>query len=118
MATGEADLMIQRMSDDNDARRLEKNLAGLEGVMDAAVNFATERARVQYIPTIISQAELRRAVASAGFEAVESGDEAEDAEAQAREREIAQQRHYLNRRPDFHCAVISIQHGARFRFAA
>jgi Cu+-exporting ATPase len=95
VATGEANLMIQRMSDDNDARLLEKNLAGLEGVLNAVVSFTTERARVVYVPTIISQAELRRAVASSGFEAVETGDEAEDVEAQAREQEIAQQRHYL-----------------------
>jgi P-type Cu+ transporter len=95
VATGEADLLIHRMSDDNDARRLQKALSSLEGVLDAQVNFTTERARVKYIPTIISQAELRRAVASAGFESVETGGEAEDAEQLAREAEIAQQRHFL-----------------------
>ena len=95
VATGDADLLIQRLSDDNDARRLEKTLADLHGVLEAQVSFTTERARVQYIPTIISQADLRRAVFSAGFEAVETGGEVEDAEAQARDREIAQQRHYL-----------------------
>jgi Cu+-exporting ATPase len=95
IASGEADLLIRRMSDDNDARRLQKALSSLEGVLDAQVNFATERARVKYIPTMVSQAELRRAVASAGFEALETGGEAEDAEAKARQAEIAQQRHYL-----------------------
>src|SRR5512139_2943592 len=95
VATGEADLLIRRMSDDNDARRLQKALAGQEGVLEAQVNFTTERARAKYIPTLVSQAELRRAVASAGFEAVETGGEAEDAERVARETEIAQQRHYL-----------------------
>ena len=95
VATGEADLLIQRMSDDNDARRLEKALSELDGVLEAQVNFTTERARIQYIPTIVSQADLRRAVASAGFEAVETGGEAEDAEALAREKEIAEQRRLL-----------------------
>ena len=95
VATGEADLLIRRMSDDNDARRLQKALSGLEGVLEAQVNFTSERARVRYIPTIVSQTELRRAVASAGFEAVETGGEAEDAERLAREAEIALQRHYL-----------------------
>ena len=85
VATGEADLIIKRLSDDNDARRLEKALAKLEGVLEAQVTFATEKARVKYVPTIITQAELRRAVASAGFEAMELGGEAEDAEAKARE---------------------------------
>ena len=63
VAAGEADLLIRRMSDDNDARRLEKALRALEGVLDAQVSYATERARVRYIPTIVSQADLRRAVA-------------------------------------------------------
>src|SRR5574339_727034 len=95
VATGEADLIIKRLADDNDARRLEKVLTGLEGVLDAQVSYATEKARVKYVPTIVTQAELRRAIAVAGFEALELGGEAEDAEAKAREREIAEQRRLL-----------------------
>ena len=95
VATGEADLIIKRLADDNDARRLEKSLSNLEGVLEAQVNYATEKARVKYVPTIVTQAELRRAVAAAGFEAVELGGEAEDAEAQARENEINEQRRLL-----------------------
>ncbi len=95
VATGEADLVIKRLSDDNDARRLEKALAKLEGVLEAQVTFTTEKARVKYVPTIVTQAELRRAVSSAGFEAVELGGQAEDAEAQAREHEINEQRRLL-----------------------
>jgi Cu+-exporting ATPase len=95
VATGEADLVIKRLADDNDARRLEKALAKLEGVLSATVTYASEKARVKYVPTIISQAEIRRAVAAAGFEALELGGEAEDAEAQARQREIDTQRHLL-----------------------
>ena len=95
VATGEADLIIKRLADDNDARRLEKALAKQEGVLEAQVTFTTEKARVKYVPTIVTQAELRRAVASAGFEAVELGGEAEDAEARAREHEINEQRRLL-----------------------
>ncbi|MDD2922404.1 MAG: copper-translocating P-type ATPase [Anaerolineales bacterium] len=95
IATGEADLIIKRLSDVNDATRLEKSLAKLEGVLEAQVTFANEKARVRYIPTIITQAELRRAVASAGFEAMELGGEAEDAEAKAREHEINEQKRLL-----------------------
>jgi Cu+-exporting ATPase len=95
IAAGQADLIIQRMSDDNDARRLEKKLSELEGVMEAHVTFANERARVRYIPTIISQAELRRAVSAAGFDAVELGGQAEDAERLARQKEIATQKRLL-----------------------
>jgi P-type Cu+ transporter len=95
VATGEADLIIKRLSDDNDARRLEKALTNLEGVLEIQVSFTTEKARVKYVPTIVTQAELRRAVASVGFEAVELGGEAEDAEAKAREYEINEQRRLL-----------------------
>jgi P-type Cu+ transporter len=95
IATGEADLLIQRMSDQNDANRLEKALLALEGVTEAQVNYGTERARVRYIPTIVSQNELRRATAAAGFEAVETGGSTEDAEANARQAEIDQQKHFL-----------------------
>lgn len=95
IATGEAELVIKRLSDDNDARRLEKALAKLEGVLEVSVIYASEKARVRYVPTIISQAEIRRAVSAAGFEALELGGEAEDAEALAREKEISAQRHLL-----------------------
>jgi Cu+-exporting ATPase len=95
VASGEADLLIRRLSDDNDARRLEKALQSLEGVLEAQVSFTTERARVRYIPTLVSQSDLRHAVQAAGFETVETGGETEDAEAQARQVEINQQRRDL-----------------------
>jgi Cu+-exporting ATPase len=95
VATGEADLVIKRLDDDNDARRLENALRKLEGVLEVQVAFATEKARVQYVPTIVSQAEIRRAVAAAGFEALELGGDAEDAEAAARQAEINTQRRLL-----------------------
>jgi Cu+-exporting ATPase len=95
IATGHADLLIQKMSDDNDARRLERALNQLDGVLSAQVVYGVEKAQVEYIPTIISQADLRRAVNEAGFEAIETGDGIEDAERQAREAEIAKQRQLL-----------------------
>ncbi len=95
VATGEAELIIKRLADDNDARRLEKALADLDGVLEAQVTFTTEKARVRYIPTVITQSEIRQAVAAAGFEAVELGGEAEDAEAKARAEELRRQRHLL-----------------------
>jgi Cu+-exporting ATPase len=95
VATGEADLVIKRLSDDNDARRLEKALLKHEGVLEAQVSVATERARVKYVPTVVSQAEIRAAVSRSGFEALELGGEAEDAEAKARQAEIDMQRRLL-----------------------
>ena len=95
IATGEAELIIQRLSDDSDARRLEKTLSELDGVLEANVTFATEKARVKYIPTLITQAELRCAVKSAGFDSLELGGDAEDAEAKARAKETAEQKRLL-----------------------
>ena len=95
IAEGEADLVIQRMSDDNDVRRLEKALSALEGVREVRVTLVNERAYVRYIPTLISQADIRRAITSAGFGVLESGGNAEDAEALAREREINTQKRHL-----------------------
>ncbi len=95
IATGEADFALQRLADDNDARRLEKALAAIEGVLEASVSYATERARIRYIPTLVSQADLRAAAKATGFEAVETGGESEDAERAAREREINQQRRLM-----------------------
>ena len=95
VATGEADLYIQGMSDDNDARRLEKAFLAHEGVLNSSVIYSAERAKVTYIPTIISQQDLRKIVKQAGFQAVETGDSAVDAEAQAREAEINYQKKML-----------------------
>ncbi len=95
IATGEADLVIKRLADHNDASRLEKALGKLDGVLEASVNLTTERARVKYVPTVVSQSEIRAAVSRSGFEALELGGEAEDVEAKARESEIANQRRLL-----------------------
>lgn len=95
IAEGEADLIIKRMSDDNDARRLEKALSAIEGVSDVRVSFTTEKVQLRYIPTLVSQTDLRRAISAAGFEALEAGGDAEDAEAAARQREIDEQKRLL-----------------------
>lgn len=96
IAKGEAELIIKRMSDDNDARRLENALAEVDGVLEAQVSFTTEKARITYIPTVISQIDLRNTVADAGFKAVILGDDLEDAEQKARQEEINHQRHLLS----------------------
>ncbi|NMB88049.1 MAG: copper-translocating P-type ATPase, partial [Chloroflexi bacterium] len=95
IASGEADLVVHRMSDDNDARRLEKALLKTEGILEAQVTYASEHARIRYIPTVISQSEIRQAIAVAGFEAVELEGQAEDAEGQARQAEISHQKRLL-----------------------
>ena len=95
VALGEADLLIQRLGDDNDARRVEDALLSEAGVVEAHVNLASDRARVRYIPTVVNQSELRNIIRAAGFEVLEVGGEQEDVERAAREREIGRQRRLL-----------------------
>ncbi len=95
IATGHAVLPIRRMSDDTDAKRLEKALAKVEGVQSAQVNLAAEQAVVTYIPTLVSQSDLRQVVTSTGLEVAPMEGDLEDSERQARDREISRQRHLL-----------------------
>ena len=95
IAAAEADFSLRRLADDNDALRLEKALLAIEGVQEAQISYASERARIKYIPTLVSQGELRAAITKSGFEALEMGGTGEDAEAKAREREVAVQRRLL-----------------------
>ncbi len=95
IASGEAEFIIPRLSDSSDAARLEKAVLGLEGVLSATANPSDERVRVKYVPTVLTQAEIRRAIVAAGFQPLELGGEAEDAEARARQNEIDHQRRLL-----------------------
>jgi len=95
VASAEADLLVKGLSDDNDARFLEKTLQEMEGILSAQVNFASERARLSYIPTIVNQADIRRSIVRAGYETVDLGGDAFDAEQEARQKEINQQRYFL-----------------------
>ena len=95
VGTAEASLPLRRLSDASDAQRLEGALGKLEGVLAARVNYAAEKATIQYIPTLVSQGDLARAIGAAGFEAVMVEGGAEDAERAARDKEIAHQRRLL-----------------------
>jgi Cu+-exporting ATPase len=95
VAMGEATLGIKNLADSADATRLEKKLNAVEGVIEANVNLASEKASIRYIPTLLSQNDLRQIIRSAGFDTLEADLNLEDAEAKARKKEIAQQRRYL-----------------------
>jgi Cu+-exporting ATPase len=65
----------------------------MPGVAEANVNFATERASVDYIPGVASVAAMVQAIEQAGYGVVQAAEaeQLEDAEAQARAAEIADQ---------------------------
>jgi heavy metal translocating P-type ATPase len=56
------------------AARVERTLAGQDGVARASVNFATARADVRYDPTRIARAQLAQAVEQLGYGVVPAGD--------------------------------------------
>lgn len=95
IAKGEATLAIKGLSDSNDGIRLEKAITKLEGVLNVQVNIASERALVSYVPTLVSQSEIRQAVTAAGFSLFKSDSSSQDAEADARRAEIAHQKRLL-----------------------
>jgi Cu+-exporting ATPase len=95
VAIGEASLGIKNLTDASDVLRLDKVLNAQEGVIEAQVSLATERALIKYIPTVISQNELRKLIRSSGFDLLEADRPLEDAEASARKEDIAQQKRLL-----------------------
>ncbi|MHB0980084.1 MAG: heavy metal translocating P-type ATPase [Thermoleophilia bacterium] len=58
--------------------RVEKALARTPGVLNASVNFGTEAATVEFLPGVVTQADLRRAVEGAGYTIREPEGEAQD----------------------------------------
>jgi Cu+-exporting ATPase len=85
-----ASLTISGMTCASCVSRVERALKRLDGVLEANVNLATERASVGYLPATVSSGQLKAAVRKAGYEVVEGaeGDRA-DAERESRERELA-----------------------------
>lgn len=95
IASGELDIWVKGLADSSDANRLEKKLLSMEGILEAQVNLSSEHARIKFIPTVVSAAEIRGGIKAAGFEMVDTGADAKDVEGQAREAEINHQKKLL-----------------------
>lgn len=69
---------------------IDKALTDMDGVLNVNVNFATERATVEFLPSETSVGELKRAIEEAGYTALEVDEEKsfEDREKMARLKEI------------------------------
>ncbi len=91
--TATVELPLVGMTCANCAQTIERALNKVDGVLEATVNFASEKAQVTYAPGAVTRAELAAAVRKAGYDVVEAADEAslEDAEAEARRAEIRHQ---------------------------
>jgi Cu+-exporting ATPase len=91
--TGRTELKLSGMSCASCAARIEKTLNKLPGVTRAAVNFATEKAVVEYNPAEIDVPQIKKAVADMGYKASEVDDKTTAGlEQEEREREIRRQK--------------------------
>ncbi len=92
--TATMELAITGMTCANCVNTVERTLnKKVPGILEATVNFATEKATVKYIPGTVSRADIVTAVERAGYGVVAADSEEElvDAEKAAREREIQNQ---------------------------
>lgn len=91
--TATTELPLLGMTCANCANTIERQLNKVDGVLEASVNFASERATVTYAPGAVTRPDLVAAVRKAGYDVVETegDDDLEDAEAVARQREIQHQ---------------------------
>ena len=87
--TTETTLAVQEMSCASCAGSVEEALQNVDGVLEATVNFATERATVRHVLGAVRTADLVDAVRTAGYDVLDtSGSESRaDAEKEAREEE-------------------------------
>ncbi|MEJ2723611.1 MAG: heavy metal translocating P-type ATPase [Deltaproteobacteria bacterium] len=94
VARSSIEIPVTGMSCVNCAMTIERTLKKkVPGVLDASVNFASERAVVSYIPGLTSVDDMVAAIEKAGYGAVRPDEavEEEDAELAARKREIKDQ---------------------------
>ncbi|SET39246.1 heavy metal translocating P-type ATPase [Oceanicella actignis] len=86
----QTDLAIRGMTCAGCAATVEKALRRTPGVIDAAVNLATESATVRHLPHMAGPAELMAAVKAAGYDAAPAGARDHDAAeaAAARRRDV------------------------------
>ncbi len=70
------------------ASHVEKGLSEVPGVIRAAVNLATERATVTYIPSLVTLNDLKQAVADTGYQVLELEEGAAESEEDQEERKM------------------------------
>ncbi len=96
VATTRIDLAVRGMTCAACVSAVEKALTGLEGVESATVNLAAERASVEYVPTLVSVEDFRRAIAEAGYTAELLTEQFVDQEKARREEELQRLRlHFI-----------------------
>ena len=94
VATASIELPITGMTCASCVRNVERAIGRQPGVLEVAVNLATEKATVQYLPNAVRRGDLIKAVEGAGYGVVDlsTSEAPEDAERAARQAEIDRQR--------------------------
>ncbi len=86
------DLPIAGMTCNNCANTISRNLRRVDGVLEAEASYASERAHVRYLPSMVEVSDIKRAIRDAGYSVIEvEGDEEAqvDAEQAARAADLA-----------------------------
>lgn len=91
VTTDKAKVNLVGMTCANCAMRIEKGLNKLPGVK-AAVNFGTESAQIEYIPSLTGLDDIKKKVADLGYQAFIPDEASGDREKEAREAEIKRQK--------------------------
>ncbi len=92
------DLPISGMTCNNCANTISRSLRRVDGVLEAETSYASERAHVRYLPSMVEASDIKRAIRDAGYSVIEvAGDEEAqvDAEQAARAADLADKRRRL-----------------------
>ncbi len=95
VAVAEGEFVLESTPDALDSDRIIKALSKVVGVRDVTFNLASNKVLVRYIPTIVSQLEVRAQLKRIGFDALILGDNAVDQEELIRKKEIKAQKQLL-----------------------
>ena len=97
VVTEKVSLPIGGMTCASCVAHVEEALAKTPGVLNVSVNLATEKASVEYIPTVTGLPEFRRAVADVGYEVLPTAEEKaeEDLSREVRKMQDARRRMIL-----------------------
>jgi len=95
VAAAEGEFILKTSPDTSDANRIKRALDKIEGVLSVDVNLSSDKMVVHYIPTILSQMDIRNLLKKIGFEALVLGGDAVDQEELARKKEVRKQKRLL-----------------------
>ncbi len=90
-------LPITGMTCANCSATIERNVRKMPGVVSASVNLATERATVEFMPTVVGYDDFKRKIEDLGYGVIDNRNQAApvDVEAEARASEIGRQKRLL-----------------------